>query len=105
MLYTILYRKSRTDIGVFLCPPHEIKRGLIGDNYLAVKTLAADDLEDVYHKMQGEVWSPNGEASELIKELGLDHTSMSMGDIAYCHESHDYYYCSWIGWDKIKIVD
>lgn len=31
--------------------------------------------------MQGENWSPNGEARSLIEEKGLIHTSMSMGDI------------------------
>ena len=31
--------------------------------------------------MQGENWSPNGEARNLIGSLGLSHTSMSVGDI------------------------
>ena len=38
-------------------------------------------LNNVYRNMQGEVWSPHGEARELIKSKGLDHTSMSMGDV------------------------
>ena len=41
---------------------------------------AMGDLETVFHAMQGEVWSPNGEASELIASKGLLHTSMSVGD-------------------------
>ena len=40
-------------------------------------------LEEVYHDMQGEVWSPNGEARDLIREKGLRHTSMSVGDIVH----------------------
>jgi hypothetical protein len=39
-------------------------------------------LEDAYSLMQGEVWSPNGEARELIRSKDLEHTSMSVGDIA-----------------------
>lgn len=39
-------------------------------------------LEAVFHDMQGEVWSPNGEAREMIRAAGLHHTSMSVGDIA-----------------------
>jgi len=39
------------------------------------------DLENVWIYMQGEVWSPNGEARDLIKSKGLAHTSMSVGDI------------------------
>lgn len=42
----------------------------------------ANDLEDLFHKMQGHVWSPNGEARELIESLGdVWHTSMSVGDV------------------------
>ena len=39
-------------------------------------------LQEVYHRMQGDVWSPNGEARQLIESKGLSHTSMSVGDIA-----------------------
>jgi hypothetical protein len=38
-------------------------------------------LNKVFHDMQGEVWSPNGEANALIEAKGLQHTSMSVGDI------------------------
>jgi hypothetical protein len=37
-------------------------------------------LERIFYAMQGEMWSPNGEAWTMIKELDL-HTSMSVGDI------------------------
>lgn len=40
------------------------------------------DLEHLFAQMQGENWSPNGEASGLIEERGLHHTSMSIGDLA-----------------------
>lgn len=39
------------------------------------------DLEEVFQKMQGENWSPNGEARPIIAALGLHHTSMSTGDL------------------------
>jgi|WetSurSiteA1Bulk_404760.scaffolds.fasta_scaffold104430_2 hypothetical protein len=38
-------------------------------------------LESVFLRMQGEEWSPNGEAINLIKAVGADHTSMSVGDV------------------------
>ena len=38
------------------------------------------DLESIWSKLQGEFWSPNGEAWRLIQSKGLKHTSMSMGD-------------------------
>lgn len=45
-----------------------------------VKEVEAENLEQVFYMMQGEVWSPNGEARNLIRCLGLSHTSMSVGD-------------------------
>jgi hypothetical protein len=38
-------------------------------------------LDFAYCQMQAEVWSPNGEARELIEAKGLQHTSMSVGDV------------------------
>ncbi len=37
--------------------------------------------EEVYAHMQGHVWSPNGEARDLIRSKNLSHTSMSVGDV------------------------
>jgi hypothetical protein len=39
------------------------------------------DMEQIFHWMQGEMWSPEGEARGLIQNKRLSHTSMSMGDI------------------------
>ena len=36
------------------------------------------ECETIWVAMQGENWSPNGEARPLIEEKGLRHTSMSM---------------------------
>lgn len=53
----------------------------LGKTHTYVKMIKADDLADVFHKMQAEQWSPNGEACELIKKLDLTHTSMCVGDV------------------------
>ena len=37
--------------------------------------------EKIYHMMQGEIWSPEGQARNMIRASGTGHTSMSMGDI------------------------
>jgi hypothetical protein len=39
------------------------------------------DLEKVFYNMQGEIWSPEGEARDTIRIKGLAHTSMMMGDV------------------------
>ena len=47
-----------------------------------IRQVEADDLAQVYRQMQGFVWSPNGEARQLIASAGVHHTSMSIGDVA-----------------------
>jgi hypothetical protein len=64
------------------------KRGLLpatadlAATHVKLRSVEADNLEQVFRVMQGEIWSPNGEARDLIRRLGLQHTSMSVGDIA-----------------------
>ena len=36
---------------------------------------------EIFKLMQGEFWSPYGEANSLIRKKGLHHTSMSVGDV------------------------
>lgn len=35
----------------------------------------------IFGVMQGEVWSPRGEAWDIVAKSGTQHTSMSVGDI------------------------
>lgn len=53
------------------------------ETHRQVRTIEAEDTEQVYYYQQGEIWSPRGEQSALIKSKGLQHTSMSIGDVAY----------------------
>lgn len=46
-----------------------------------VGKIAETDPETVWSLMQGEAWSPNGEARNFINRLDVGHTSMSVGDI------------------------
>ncbi|SHH52525.1 hypothetical protein [Ferrimonas marina] len=65
------------------------KRGHLDDiptllkaQYIELGTLhGRTPLHQICHLMQGEMWSPQGEARELIRAKGLQHTSMSVGDI------------------------
>jgi hypothetical protein len=38
-------------------------------------------LQVAYEQMQGERWSPHGEAKPILKRRGVFHTSMSIGDV------------------------
>jgi hypothetical protein len=53
----------------------------IAENYICVGALDTESPEAAFHMMQGCIWSPNGEARAFIDSLGLEHTSMSVGDI------------------------
>lgn len=53
----------------------------LSETHACVGTLDVDDPGEVWVMMQGESWSPEGEANAFIRALGLQHTSMSVGDI------------------------
>jgi hypothetical protein len=65
-------------------------RGIVGDSpdpnnlsatHVHLKDIEADNLEDGLYRMQEDIWSPNGEALDLIQSKGLQHTSMTVGDV------------------------
>jgi hypothetical protein len=49
--------------------------------HVHVKDIEADSLGDALDRMQADIWSPNGEALDLIQSKGLQHTSMTVGDV------------------------
>lgn len=60
------------------------------------------DPEEIWVAMQGEHWSPNGEARNLISSKGLSHTSMSVGDVIVL--GHDVFVTAFSGFDTIRLV-
>ncbi len=94
--YRVYYAKSPR----FLSNP-SLRRSNLGDTHVWLMDLEAENLEDVFQKMQGEVWSPNGEARELILGKGLCHTSMSVGDVVYDVEGDKYFEVGMIGFREI----
>lgn len=51
------------------------------ETHTLLGSIAETDLNKIFVIMQGEVWSPSGEARNVIDKLKLHHTSMSVGDI------------------------
>jgi len=49
--------------------------------HVCIGRVAETYLEAIFGMMQGENWSPHGEARGFISSRGLQHTSMSVGDI------------------------
>jgi hypothetical protein len=62
------------------------KRNLVDPNdltktHVLLGKIAEKDPEIIFYEMQGEKWSPRGEARDLIQKSGAWHTSMSIGDV------------------------
>tara|TARA_R110000787_G_scaffold280188_1_gene390780 strand:+ start:455 stop:859 length:405 start_codon:yes stop_codon:yes gene_type:complete len=56
-------------------------------------TVEVESRSDIFGMMQGEVWSSGAKqeaAQDLIRSLGLSHTSMSIGDIVVEEDNHVY---------------
>jgi hypothetical protein len=51
------------------------------ETHIPLGSIKETNLEKAWMALQGENWSPNGEARNLIRKKGLTHTSMSVGDI------------------------
>ena len=58
-----------------------IDRDNLEVTHVLLGSVAETDLDIIFGIMQGEVWSPEGEARELIRSKELSHTSMSIGDL------------------------
>lgn len=97
MRYKVYYRKDAD----FKCHPElTLDQVLQGEDFAFIRETTAKNLEDLFTKMQGEVWSPNGEARELIRNAGCDHTSMSVGDVAVDEEGNGWQ-VNGIGWKEV----
>ncbi len=97
-LYMVYYKKD-TDFS----PDHDLtfEKVTKGGKYVFVMTQLAKSLEEVFTQMQGERWSPNGEARDYIQSLDLDHTSMSTGDVILDVYTNRMYQCDNIGWKEV----
>jgi len=62
------------------------------------------DWQSLYGALQGDFWSPNGEARELILSKGLSHTSMSVGDVLVVQHpdrATETWMCASTGWRQL----
>lgn len=70
------------------------------ETHVLLGEVAEYKLEKLFELLQGENWSPNGEARELIRSKGLAHTSMSVGDVV--QERDATYVCASVGWKQLS---
>lgn len=72
-------------------------------NYIKLTDIRARDLEEVFYMMQGDIWSPMGEARSIITAKRLAHTSMSVGDLVG-DAAGDFYICAITGFVKVVVI-
>jgi len=53
----------------------------LSKTHILLGEVKARNLDEIFYMMQGDIWSPRGEARSLIRKRGLQHTSMSVGDV------------------------
>ena len=95
--FRVLYR--RRFLGGFSANPASLKL----EDYVVLGSIAADSYQECFGLMQGENWSPNGKANSLIRYVGTDHTSMSVGDVVVDEATGVLYYCAPCGWETIPM--
>jgi hypothetical protein len=76
--------------------------GELGKTHIFLKQVEAKNLEDVFHNMQAENWSPDGQANEFIQYLKLDHTSMSVGDIIIDYSQSKVFMVDSMGFEELQ---
>ena len=67
--------------------------------HVLLGTVHEDSPDDIFISMQGESWSPNGEARTFIAEQDLSHTSMCRGDAL--RSRGKVLFCDFLGWKPL----
>src|SRR5262245_55915818 len=80
MKYKVHYMKPAS-IPRFILGGTVPSQSALAETHVFLREIEAMSHEQVWMKQQAESWSPNGEARALILEKGLQHTSMSIGDV------------------------
>jgi hypothetical protein len=71
--------------------------------HILLGEVCGTDPEELFFALQGEIWSPHGEAADLIRINGLHHTSMSVGDVLAIDGR--VLYCAGTGWEELAPGD
>ncbi len=73
----------------------------LGKTHVLLGSVQETNLDTLFGALQGEAWSPEGEARELIRSKELSHTSMSVGDVVEVHGKA--YVCRPMGWAELLV--
>ena len=100
-VYIVFYQKNPKFFGFNSEHDHRV---LDRDDYEQLFAVRADSPEEVFSHMQGEVWSPEGEALSLIRHLELHHTSMSVGDVIRDCQTKSWLRVEGCGFTEVKMM-
>lgn len=95
--YSVFYKKNPT-----FWEDENLTKDNFRKTHVFLMKVDANSLDDVFLMMQGDVWSPNGEARDFIRGKGLKHTSMSVGDVICELKSENYYEVALEGFNLLK---
>ncbi|MDP2324290.1 MAG: hypothetical protein Q8N51_09710 [Gammaproteobacteria bacterium] len=78
----------------------------LATTHVHLLTIHQPSKERIYAALQGERWSPNGEARPFLEAAGLWHTSMSTSDILVIQDLRKpgikkVMVCAALGWEEI----
>lgn len=59
----------------------DVTRATLEKTHAHLGNIEAADPETVLQLLDAELWNPNGEAIDWLDSLGVDHTSISCGDV------------------------
>jgi len=99
--YNIWYMKPEF-FKVFIRGTILPKLSEIQETHTSLGFLHKENLDEVFEFMQGENWSPHGEAVSVIYSLGLQHTSMSIGDVIRDNETNRWYAVAGLGFTLLE---
>jgi hypothetical protein len=101
--FTVLYRGEYDNPLRFLkADPVVQSDNMYEKGYRQLITVLANSLDHVYEIMQGENFSPKGEARDMIIYKGLQHTSMSVGDIIVDRDADRAYQVDGNGFKEVE---
>jgi hypothetical protein len=96
MKYQVWYMKPSFFRGIVGASPDPND---LSATHVHLKDIEADSQDDALDRMQAD-WLPNGEALDLIRSKGLQHTSMTIGDVLV-DEADAVYLVTAIGFNRL----
>lgn len=84
-------------------PPKTVQKRDSKYSKIGTVYLSDPNLEKAYRAMQGQVWSPNGEGNAVMENLGIDHVSMSVGDLIHYVNEDKWYIVANTGFNEFGL--